>query len=365
MLSMRYTCSQVGLFRNRFLWLLGLAITGATQMDAAWAAEVRLPPKRHAEHLTFDEKTGQWIQVADPVPGTEDGDLDIARQWLARGEYKTACKITKDWIEQYGKDAPRYPEALYLKGTAYLQRGLYRQAHKAYQELLNDFPGSEHAEPALSREFQVAEQYMAGKRKRIWGGLLWFRDREGGIEIMDDLIANYADTPLAEMAQMAKAEYYFARGELDLAESEYAAFARDFPRSRWRARALLLSARCAQGRFPGIKFDEAPLVEAEERYRQYRAEYPGAAERDGVDTAMEQIAATRADKTLDIAKFYQKTEKFQAAKFYYREIIIRWPKTPAALEARNRLAAIGEPFDEQPSVEPQASVNAPRQENIR
>lgn len=338
---------------------LGISAFGPIESPAG---EVPVPPKRHAEHLVFNERTGEWEHGVEPVPGTEDGDLDIARQWLARGEYKTSCKITKDWLKQYGNDAPRYPEALYLHGTAYLEQGLYRQAHKAYQELLNNYPGSEFAESALSQEFRIAEQYMAGKRKRIWGGLLWFKDREGGIAIMDDMVANYSDTPLAEMAQMAKADYYFTRGELDLAESEYATFARDYPRSRWHARALLMSARCAQGRFPGIKFDEAPLIEAEERYRQYQREYPAAAQRDEVSTTLEQIAATRADKTLDIGKFYQKTEKFQAARFYYRETIVRWPKTPAAIEARNRLAAIGEPAEEPeiPEAEPQAAVNTSR-----
>jgi outer membrane protein assembly factor BamD (BamD/ComL family) len=77
------------------------------------------------------------------------------------------------------------------------------------------------------------------------------------------------------------------------------------------------------------------------------------------------MTATRADKTLDIGKFYQKTEKFQAARFYYREIIIRWPKTPAALEARNRLAAIGEPLEEPAMPEPQASRNRPRQQETQ
>lgn len=351
-------------FACRGACLLALAVAGSRPMESQ-AGEVPVPPKRHAEHLVFNEKTGEWEHGVEPIPGTEDGDLDIARQWLARGEYKTTCKIVRDWMKQYGSDAPRYPEALYLYGTAYLERGLYRQAHKAYQELLNNYPGSEYAESALSQEFRIAEQYMAGKRKRIWGGLLWFRDREGGIAIMDDLVANYSDTPLAEMAQMAKAEYYFSRGELDLAESEYATFAREYPRSRWHARALLMSARCAQGRFAGIKFDEAPLIEAEERYRQYLREYPAAAERDEVSTTLEQITATRADKTLDIGKFYEKTEKFQAARFYYREIIIRWPKTPAALEARNRLAAIGEPLEEPAMPEPQASTNAVRHQETQ
>lgn len=353
------------LVQGTWLVVLIVPLTTTVQTAALPAAEIPVPPQRYAEHLKFDEKTGQWVQITAPVPGTEDGDLDIARQWLARGEYKTTQKIVEAWIKRYGTAAPRYPEALYLKGTACLGRGYYDEAHKAYQELLDDFPGSAYAENALSGVFRVAEQYLSGKRKRVWGGLLRFRNREGGVAIMDDLIANYSDTPLAEMAQMAKAEYYFARGDLELAESEYATFARNYPRSRWHVRALLMSARCAQGRFAGVKFDEAPLIEAEERYRQLQKEYPGAAEQQNVATTLEQIAATRADKTLDIGKFYQKTEHYPAARFYYREVILRWPNTPAAQEARGRLADIGEPFEEPAAPKPQASAGGPRREDRR
>jgi outer membrane protein assembly factor BamD (BamD/ComL family) len=351
----------------RLAWLVALAAGVVVWPTRLMAAETPVPPKRHAEEMVFDENAGQWKQTVSPVPGTEDGDLDIARQWLSRGQYKTVLKIVKAWIGTYGTSAPRYPEALYLKGTAYLEQGLYKEAHEAYQALLSDFPASPYAEEALSGDFRVAEQYLAGKRKRVWGGLLWFRDREGGVAIMDEMIANYSDTPFAELAQMAKADYYYSRGEFDVAESEYATFARNYPQSRWHARALLMSARSAEARFPGIKFDDAPLIEAQERFQQLQREYPAVAQQQGTATALREIASTRADKTLDIGKFYEKTKHPQAAKYYYRETTIRWPGTPAAIEARRRLAALGEPAgDEAEAAEgPQASVFRPHAEEPR
>jgi outer membrane assembly lipoprotein YfiO len=349
----------------RLAWLVVLTLGMMVLPRAVRAAGTPVPPKRHAEELVFDEKTGQWRQIVEPVPGTEDGDLDIARQWLSRGEYKTVLKIVKAWMSTYGTSAPRYPEALYLKGTAYLERGLYKESHEAYQALLNDFPASPYAEDALSGDFRVAEQYLAGKRKRVWGGLLWFRDREGGVTILDEIIANYSDTPLAEMAQMAKAEYYYGRGDFELAESEYATFARNYPRSRWHGRALLMSARSALARFPGVKFDDAALIEAQERFQQFQREYPAMAEQQGTATTLKEIASTRADKTLDIGKFYQKTGHPQAAKFYYREITIRWPGTPASIEARRRLTALGEPAGDEAAETPQASAFRSRAEEPR
>lgn len=312
------------------------------------------PPREHAERLTFDEKTGRWVRTPDPVPGTEDGDLDIARQWLAREDYAQALEVVDDWIDTYGEESLRHPEALYVKATAHLELGDYRAANETYQKLLDDYPGSEYAERALSGEFRVAEQYLAGKRRKALWGLLRVRDREGGIKIMDDIMANYSDTPLAEAAQLSKAEYYYSRGEFELAEDEFATFAGQFPNSRYHQYALLQSARSALASFPGVKFDDAALVEAQERFGQFRRLYPEASQQQGVPVLMDEIAAKRAEKSYDIGRFYERTGQHGAARYYYRATVRRWPGTPAGVLAENRLVAMGEPSISPPAPLPVA-----------
>lgn len=303
-----------------------------------------VPPKNRAERLTYDEKSGQWLITPAPSPGTEDGDLDIARQWLAREDYETAAKVMKAWMKQYGQESPRYPEALYVQGSAFLGKNDYRSAHETFQILLNDYPGSEYAERALKADFTIGEQYLAGKKRKALWGLLRVKDREGGVKIMDDMVANYSDTPLAEMAQMSKADYYYARGEFELAEDEYATFATMFPNSGWRARALMLSAMSALASFPGVRFDDAGLIEAQERFREFRREYPQAAERDNVPLLMDEIAAKRAEKIYTVGQFYDKSRDFKTAAYYYRAAANSWPGTPAAVRAEARLIELGAPL---------------------
>jgi len=321
---------------------LGLAFVATLPAPAARADEVPPPPKGRAERLTFDAEQNRWIASPDPVPGTEDGDLDIARQWLAREEFKTARKAVKQWVETYGPQSARYPEALYLEGTIYLELGNYRAADDAYQALLNDYPGSPYAAEALSARFRIAEQYLAGKRRKAMWGLLRVKDRDGGLKIMDDILVNYTDTPLAEKAQLSKANYYYDRGEFELAEDEYARFAHDFPRSRYQPKSLLWSAYSALASFPGIQFDDISLIEAKERFEQFMVSYPDQAQQLDVPVLLDQIDSTRADKTYEIARFYERTERPRAARFYYRAAIRRWPNTAAAAEAQSRLIALGD-----------------------
>jgi outer membrane protein assembly factor BamD (BamD/ComL family) len=104
---------------------------------------------------------------------------------------------------------------------------------------------------------------------------------------------------------------------------------------------MLRSAEAAEAAFPGIRFDDRALVEAEERYRQVAAAFPPYAERERVPERLDGIRRLRAEKDLDVAKWYERTGRAGAAEFYYRLILKDWPESLAAGEARNRLRAMG------------------------
>ena len=331
-------CRHCTLATARGAWLLVLSVT--------WSAASGAPPDktRYVETWTFDPQSGRWIEQPPPEPGTEDGDLDLARQALARQEFKEAHKLAEAWIRRYGGAAQRYPEALYVKATAALELGDYREAHDTYQSLMTDFPGSVYAERALAADFRIGEQYLDGKKRKAWKGLLRVRDYDEGIKIMDNMIANHADTELAEYALKTKADYYYRRGEFELAEEEYARLARDYPRSRYEPYAALLSAQSALASFPGVKFDDAGLIEAEERFTQFQRRYPHLAEAKQVPVILDQIRTTRAQKEFETARFYERTRKPAAAAFYYRSTVKNWPGTTWAAQAEAKLVAMNLPI---------------------
>jgi outer membrane protein assembly factor BamD (BamD/ComL family) len=97
----------------------------------------------------------------------------------------------------------------------------------------------------------------------------------------------------------------------------------------------------AEAAFPGIKFDDRPLLEADERYKQVQAAYPTYAERENVPQRLEGIRQQRAAKDLDIGKWYERTRQKAAAEYYYRLVLKDWGDSLAAAEARQRLRAMG------------------------
>ncbi len=327
----------------------GLALWVAVAIAVGWPAFVEAAEKRkaeqYAERLVYDPKTGEWLELAPPEPGTPDGDLELARATLARGDgardFRRARKLLQRWIKTYF-DSPRYAEALFYYADAEFQLGNLMKAYEHYERLLDDYGGTELAQRALRNELVIAEVFLSGRWRKVWRGVFRFPAYDEALDILERLATNRAPgTPIAEAALKIKADYYYGKGEFRDAEQEYARLAREFPRSRYVRLALLRSAQSAFASFPGVRFDDAGLVEAEERFEQFRRQYPRAAEEENVPLLLEQIRNSRAHKEYLIGRYYQRTKHPRAAGFYYRSVMQYWPDTTWAQLAQRRLDRLG------------------------
>lgn len=336
----------------KMLQLLALLVAWAG-LDSGARADG--PPSRGAK-LEYDADRGQWVELPPPVPGTPEGDLQIARTLHAEKKHPQAENAVKKWIKQYGQDHELYPQAALLECAVRIARRDYYKAHTRLQEFLNSYGATAYEEQALSMEFVIAEVFLRGTKRKLLG-LRILKADDVGLAILDDIVANHHQSPLAELATLTKAEYYYRTGDFAIAEQEYAQLVQDFPRSRYVRMSLLQSARAALASFPGIPFDDAPLIEAEGRFNRYLAQYPGAAEQEGIGLILADIGETRAEKEYEIGRYYERSGHPQAGQFYYRSTITHWPGTIAALRAAERLQTLGAPVILEPA--PTAASNHP------
>ena len=85
---------------------------------------------------------------------------------------------------------------------------------------------------------------------------------------MDEISVDHSDSRLAELAIKTKADHMFRKGDHLMAELEYARLIREHPQSRYHQFALRRGAEAALASYGGVDYDEAALIEAEERYRE-------------------------------------------------------------------------------------------------
>ncbi len=306
-------------------------------------------PTTYSQRMEFDPTTGQWVQLAPPVPGTEAGDLALARSYLAMGEYRDARRAFEDWFERY-PTSELYPEALFyaaeteiLAEDADPKSGDIIKAYEWLEQLLEDWPTSPLADRAIRKEMNIAEMLLFKDRKRkIWRGMFWVSGEEEALQMLDRIIDQWApDTPAAELALRRKADYHFISGEFEESELAYKRLMREFPRGRYHRIAMLRSGQSALARFPGVEFDEADLLEAEVYFRDFLNAYPRDAEEHSIPQQLSGINERLAEKEFTIAQFYERTRSLDAAVFYYRYLVASFPGTVWAAQAQDRLFALG------------------------
>ena len=290
--------------------------------------------------LTYDPNRKEWVELPPPPPGTPGGDLRAIEIQIHEGHYRKALSNVADFVKQYGKGDPLYPESLLAKAEALIGLRQYDKAHAVLQSFLSEYSGMTITTNALRLEFVIAETYLTGVKRKVWGVF-----RVSGVDlayqILDEISADYPDSRLAEFALKSKADHLFKVGEHALAELEYARLLRDYPRSRYHQFALGRTAESALASFGGVDYDEAALIEAEERYHDYRARYRESADRDGVGLILDSIRELRAEKDFSIAAYYERTKHPGAAIFYYKGVREMWPETIAAKKSAARLELLG------------------------
>jgi len=332
------------------LWLSAMLSLGVCPAEAAGRKAA------YPERLVYDPVTGKWQEVASPRPGTESGELELALRELAEGQPASARKRLKKWLKRY-PNSPRRADAMLALADAELALGNRMRAYNLYEKVLEEFPGRESDERILKREFAIATAFLAGVKQKFLG-IPMFPAYDEALDILDRIALRVPASPLAAEAIKAKADYYYRTGQFYLAETEYARLAQEFPRGRYYRQALLMAARSALARFPGLNFDESALLEARERFETLRREFPDFAAQEGVDALIRQIDETLARKQVAIARWYLKQGRKRSAAFYCRDTIRRWPGTAAAGEARKILSQLGVKLAAQPAEPPSAGANA-------
>jgi tetratricopeptide (TPR) repeat protein len=308
-------------------------------LPAASAMALAAEPTR-TRKLNYEPTKREWVELPPPPPGTAEGDLFRLRESVRAGDFRRSLDGVKRWVKTYGAEDPLYPEILLIRAEAWIGRGNFDHAFKALQEFINQFAGIALTSDALRLEFIVAESYLGGARRRFLG-LPMFSGEDRAFQILDEIALDYPDDPLAPLAIKTKADYLFRRGEHDQAEMEYARLQREYPRSRYNQFAMRRAAESALAGFGGVEYDDSALIEAHERFQDYRVRYAAVADQEGVGLILDNIRELQAEKEFRIGAYYERTDHLSSAVFYYRVVLRDFPGTIAAGKAGRRLEMLG------------------------
>lgn len=263
--------------------------------------------------------------------------LTIAHHEIKSSEPKRANRLIDRWIKKMRRqkkkveDAKqRYNEyidhALYFLGMARFDRGRYYHAWEAYEELVKDHSASPLFPYALYRQVEIAEKLLEGEKRIVWGFLPLPAYTEGE-EILENVAERWPGSELAGNALMMLADFHNYQERYLEAQLGYQILVDNYQNTAFYEPALRKNAETTHAQYQGSPYDTNCLREALIRYQQYQLSYPEKAEQIGVARRIELIRNQMALKDFEIADFYYRTHKLDAARYYWQRIAAKYQDT--------------------------------------
>jgi outer membrane assembly lipoprotein YfiO len=297
----------------------------------------------HADPKTWEfAGGGQWPQVATPstAPATPDPTLDRVEQLVKENQNKSAAKLGIDWFLAH-KGSGQADRALFLIAQAWYQYGDRVKSFYYLDELMDEHPDSRLYGAALDKQYQIANDYLAGYKRRFLG-FPAFHAYDEAIEMLYRIQQRSPGSQLAEKALLRTANYYFSDQQYDFAADTYAAFMRTYPRSPQTPRVKLRYAYSMYAQFRGPRFDAAPVIDAREQLREVIAQYPQMAAEENLPDLVTQLDRNLARKLYWTADFYRRTKEPVGAAYTYRYLAKAYPQTPEGRRAAGLMAKLPE-----------------------
>lgn len=310
-------------------------------LGALLALTLALPPAAAGQHNAFvltDE--GEWTEVRAPSD-PDEALLAEAARLIHDGHPGRAKKMLSRWIEENNfTDNPWLPMALRLRGDAKVADGNEWKALYDYEEVVALFPASPEYVTAIEREFAIAQRYLRGMRRKLFG-IRWVGAEGQGVEIMIRVVERLPQTNLAQDAFVELAEYFQRRRDLASAALVAQKFEEHYPTSELTRQMLFLRIITNWTRFKGPRYNGAALIETAALAERYLDEYPTDERRADVEAILIRVDNSAADHMLEKARWYLRRGDPTSARFTLRRLLRGHPKTTAAAEALQMMAERG------------------------
>ncbi len=134
----------------------------------------------------------------------------------------------------------------------------------------------------------------------------------------------------AMLAHFMLGRAYLENGDYPTAAVEFEIFQRDYPRSDSLAAAAFYEALCWVKQSPPYDRDTTPTLKAIQVLDDFLLDFPASSQRPWAERARATMQGKLAEKSLSIARLYQRMERPQAAILYYEKLLREQPESPQA-----------------------------------
>jgi|GEM_PF-464449 len=289
----------------------------------------------------------------ESVPSApEQASQEAAAQALLRdaktaqstGDAGKAQAIYRDIVSRY-RFTDSAATAQYEYSALLRHEDKLKDAFQGFQKFITDYRQSSLFDKAIEQQFQIAEEARAGKKQPTLLLIPMKLDRSELVEMYQSVINNSPYGKYAPYSQFAIGEVYQDDNDKANASLAYQTVVDKYPNTKLASEAQFrigaISSAAAQR-----TQDTQNLNATRDALETYRATNPEGERMSEAEALLRQSNDALALKSLEVAKFYERTGKPAAAAIYYNEALVSGSADVSA-QARERLATLTSAYPEE------------------
>lgn len=279
-------------------------------------------------------KTGKWVNPKTAVKPNPKEQFSYAKSFYELKKYDDAEREFKKLLKAYPK-AFEAAESQYYLGLIKEEQDNPYEAYQAYQKVIDKYPFSERIQEIIERQYNIAEAFMTGQKRKVLG--LNLPVENPAIEIFSKVIENSTYGPMASKAQYKLGLVLKSLMRYYEAEEAFNKVISNYPDSEWLDAAKFQIASCRAAVSRSSDYDQGATREAKEKFEDFVREHPDAVLSRDAEKNIKELREKEAESNYNIGRFYEKQKANTAASVYYNDIITNYPKSPWAAKALERL----------------------------
>ncbi|MFH1046077.1 MAG: outer membrane protein assembly factor BamD [Candidatus Omnitrophota bacterium] len=283
-------------------------------------------------------ETGKFINPKFAVKETPQAQFDWAMGFFQKQDYKRA-------INEFDKLIKNYPlsklasDSQYHIGLSYERLEDYYQAYRNYQLVIDKYPYTERVDDIIEREYQIANLFYTGQKAKILGmAILPAKDK--AIEIFAQVTENAPYGKYADLAQFKLGQCYMEVKDYINAALAFKKIIESYPKSQLVDDAKYQIAICAAQSTSGPQYNEEDTDKAIREFKDFVKRYPESQMDDEARSFIDTLQEQKAQKSFEVARFYEKKGNLPSAIIYYEEILNNYPESQWAAQSLERLQVI-------------------------
>ena len=291
-------------------------------------------------HATYVFKNGKLIKSEEVATLSVQEHYSVAMDAYQKQNWEEVIHQSLIVIKNFSS-TPFAQESYFYMGIAYFQCGEYEYANRFLTRYLKKQATPKFFEEAIQCKFKIAEQYHRGAKKHVLGWDTmpkWVPARSEAIAIYDEVITALPHHELSAHALFGKGKLLLKEEEYKGSIETYQILIRRFPKHPLAAESYIGIAEVylvqSQAEYP----DQDYLDLAEINLRKFRYDFPGEEKLAVAEKMLMDMREVYASDLYDTGRFYERTNKAQAAYIYYTRILAKYPETKVSELVNKRLS---------------------------